>query len=74
MSKSFTNPEKYLKKIKKTERLAEYYEIVDTLIREQELQQEWSKIKIQINLITFILADSEIMLGDAVGGMIINIH
>jgi hypothetical protein len=24
--------------------------------------------------ITFILADSEIMLGDAVGGMIINIH
>ena len=42
MSKSFTNPEKYLKKIKKTERLAEYYVIVDTLFREQELQQEWS--------------------------------
>ena len=42
MSKSFTNPEKYLKKIKKTERLAEYYVIVDTLFREQKLQQEWS--------------------------------
>ena len=42
MSKSFTNPEKYLKKIKKTERLSEYYVIVDTLFREQELQQEWS--------------------------------
>ena len=42
MSKSFTNPEKYLKKIKKTERLAEYYVNVDTLFREQELQQEWS--------------------------------
>lgn len=42
MSKSFTNPEKYLKKIKKAERLAEYYVIVDTLFREQELQQEWS--------------------------------
>ena len=37
MSKSFTNPEKYLKKIKKTERLAEYYVIVDALFREQEL-------------------------------------
>ena len=42
MSKSFTNPEKYLKKIKKTERLAEYYVIVDSLFREQEPQQEWS--------------------------------
>lgn len=38
MSKSFTNPEKYLKKIKKTERLAEYYVIVDALFREQELK------------------------------------
>ena len=42
MGKSFTNPEKYLKKIKKTERLAEYYVIVDTLFREQKLQQERS--------------------------------
>ena len=37
MGKSFTNPEKYLKKIRKTERLAEYYVIVDALFREQEL-------------------------------------
>lgn len=37
MSKCFTNPEKYLKKIRKTERLAEYYVIVDALFREQEL-------------------------------------
>ena len=28
MSKSFTNPEKYLKKIKKTERLAEYLSLI----------------------------------------------
>ena len=41
MSKSFTNPEKYLRDLK-DERLAEYYVIVDTLFREQELQQEWS--------------------------------
>lgn len=38
MSKSFTNPEKYLKKIRKVERLAEYYVIVDALFREQELK------------------------------------
>lgn len=37
LGKSFTNPEKYLKKIRKTERLAEYYVIVDALFREQEL-------------------------------------
>ncbi len=38
MSKSFTDPEKYWKKIKKTERLAEYVVIVDALFREQELK------------------------------------
>ena len=34
---SFTNPQKYLKKIKKANRLAEYEEAVDALFREQEL-------------------------------------
>ena len=34
---SFTNPQKYLKKIKKANRLAEYEEAVDSLFREQEL-------------------------------------
>lgn len=34
---SFTNPQKYLKKIKKANRLAEYEEAVDALLREQEL-------------------------------------
>ena len=34
---SFTNPQKYLKKIKKAERLSEYICIVDALFREQEL-------------------------------------
>lgn len=37
MGGCFTNPEKYVKKIKKTERLAEYSVIVDALFREQEL-------------------------------------
>ena len=32
----FTNPQKYLKKIKKANRLAEYEEAVDALFREQE--------------------------------------
>lgn len=34
---SFTNPQKYLKKIKKANRLAEYEDAVDALFREQEL-------------------------------------
>ncbi len=34
---SFTNPEKYLKKIKKAERIALYQSVVDALFREQEL-------------------------------------
>ena len=34
---SFTNPEKYLKKIKKAERIAIYQSVVDALFREQEL-------------------------------------
>ena len=34
---SFTNPQKYLKKIKKANRLAEYEKAVDALFREQEL-------------------------------------
>ena len=34
---SFTNPQKYLKKIKKANRLAEYEAAVDALFREQEL-------------------------------------
>ena len=34
---SFTNPQKYLKKIKKANRLTDYGEAVDALFREQEL-------------------------------------
>ncbi len=34
---SFTNPDKYLKKIKKAERIALYQSVVDALFREQEL-------------------------------------
>lgn len=34
---AFTNPQKYLKKIKKSNRIAEYQEAVDALFREQEL-------------------------------------
>lgn len=37
MGQSFTEPEKYLKKIRKTERLAEYEVAVAALFREQEL-------------------------------------
>lgn len=33
----FTNPEKYMKKIRKTERIKEYELVVDALFREQEL-------------------------------------
>lgn len=38
MGQSFTNPEKYMKKIRKTERLTEYESIVAALFREQELK------------------------------------
>ncbi len=38
MGQSFTNPEKYMKKIRKTERLVEYECIVASLFREQELK------------------------------------
>lgn len=34
---SFTNPQKYLKKIRKSDHLSEYMLIVDALFREQEL-------------------------------------
>lgn len=37
MSRSFTNPEKYLKKIRKANRLADYVSAVDELFREQEI-------------------------------------
>lgn len=37
LGKSFTNPEKYLKKIKKAERIVVYQSVVDALFREQEL-------------------------------------
>lgn len=40
MGQSFTNPEKYMKKIRKTERLVEYECIVASLFREQELQHD----------------------------------
>lgn len=36
LGKSFTNPEKYLKKIKKAERLADYEAAIDALFCEQE--------------------------------------
>ena len=39
-AKYFTEPEKYVKQIKKTQRVAEYRVIVDNLFREQELQPE----------------------------------
>ena len=35
----FTNPEKYVKKIKKAQRLCDYEEAVRTLFREQELAE-----------------------------------
>ena len=38
LGESFSNPEKYLKKIKKTERIREYELIVDALFREGELR------------------------------------
>lgn len=37
LGKSFTNPEKYLKKIKKAERIVVYQSVVDALFDEQEL-------------------------------------
>lgn len=39
-AKYFTEPEKYVKQIKKTQRVAEYRVIVDNLFREQEWQVE----------------------------------
>lgn len=39
-AKYFTEPEKYVKQIKKTQRVAEYRVIVDNLFREQEWQPE----------------------------------
>lgn len=39
-AKYFTEPEKYVKQIKKTQRVAEYRVIVDNLFREQEWQSE----------------------------------
>ena len=39
-AKYFTEPEKYVKQIKKTQRVAEYRVIVDNLFREQEWQLE----------------------------------
>lgn len=39
-AKYFTEPEKYVKQIKKTQRMAEYRVIVDNLFREQEWQPE----------------------------------
>ena len=40
LGKSFTNPEKYLKKIKKAERIVVYQSVVDALFDEQELRIE----------------------------------
>lgn len=37
LGKSFTNPEKYLKKIKKAERIVVYQSVVDALFHDQEL-------------------------------------
>ena len=37
MSRSFTNPEKYLKRIRKANRISEYVSAVDGLFREQEI-------------------------------------
>lgn len=37
LGKSFTNSEKYLKKIKKAERIVVYQSVVDALFCEQEL-------------------------------------
>ena len=37
MSRNFTNPEKYLKKIRKANRISEYVSAVDELFREQEI-------------------------------------
>ena len=39
-AKYFTEPEKYVKQIKKTQRVAEYRVIVDNLFREQEWKPE----------------------------------
>lgn len=39
-AESFTSPEKYMKKIRKSERICEYETWVDALLREQELKTE----------------------------------
>lgn len=39
MSRSFTNSEKYLKKIRKANRISEYVSVVDMLFQESEVQQ-----------------------------------
>lgn len=43
MGQSFTEPEKYLKKIRKAERLIEYEAAVTALFREQELKNDYTK-------------------------------